>query len=137
MRLTDRPPRTGTPHEMPAGTGKGCRRTSYPKARRRRAVQMTARRKAALVACRGPIAPAKCWTVRNAVAVRRWAGRGRPDGVTGEEDVGDGDPDDGRSDDGLAARLGVTASSERSSEPALHAVSSRSIAHHAAGRRTF
>ena len=80
--LTDVPASTGTPHELPAGTGKDCRDTSYPRASRRPATQRAARRKAGPVASRGPTSPARNRTVRMARALEKVGTRGSVVGST-------------------------------------------------------
>ena len=80
--LTDVPASTGTPHELPAGTGKDCRDTSYPRSSNRRSTQRAARRKAGPVASRGPISPARNRTVRMARAVENDGTRGSAVGST-------------------------------------------------------
>ena len=54
----------------PTGTSNDYLRTSYPSASKRLSTQSTARRKAALVPCRGPISPARYRTVCQAVPTR-------------------------------------------------------------------
>ena len=80
--LTDVPASTGTPHELPADTGKDWRDTSYPRASKRRSTQRAARRKAGPVASRGPTSPARNRTVRMARAVENDGSRGSGVGST-------------------------------------------------------
>src|SRR5690349_4954355 len=100
--LTDVPASTGTPHESPAGTGKVCRDTSYPRPSKRRSTQRAARWNAGPVASRGPMSPARNRTVRIARAVEKDGARGSAVGSeVGSEvssagaDVAPGEVDEG------------------------------------------
>src|SRR5690349_13093186 len=107
--LTDVPAATGTPQESPAGTGKVCRDTSYPRPSKWRSTQRAARWKAGPVASRGPMSPARNRTVRIARAEEKDGTRGWTVGSeVGSEvgscgaDVGTGAVDAGRVGPGSA-----------------------------------